>query len=144
MTAHTVDGLMALVDQYGQECGAVVMEEHGHQMQPHPDRTAAWNAIRAYAAALAGQAPKALSDDDVHCLIGHAEYLKIVKGQQDMPAYFYQLAERIALSIGDKPLADRVKELAAKNGLTLSAEPANKEQKREPIRRTGQANPRCN
>jgi hypothetical protein len=99
---------------------------------------------KAWCAALAGQAPKALSDDDVHCLIGHAEYLKIVKGQQDMPAYFYQLAERIALSIGDKPLADRVKELAAKNGLTLSAEPANKEQKREPIRRTGQANPRCN
>lgn len=56
-----------------------------------------------------------LSDDDVHTLIGHAEFLKM-RGLEDMPAYFYQLAVRMARAIGDTSLAERTQALAASKG----------------------------
>lgn len=55
----------------------------------------------------------ALKDDDVFTLIGHAEFLRSVRGEQDMPAYFLGLAERIANALGDKAMRERVTELAA-------------------------------
>lgn len=48
-----------------------------------------------------------LTDGDVYTLIGHASLLR-GEGKQDMPTWFMGLAHRIALTIGDKALADRV------------------------------------
>jgi hypothetical protein len=49
---------------------------------------------------------------DVYTLIGHAEGLK-AEGKRDMPAYFYDLAERLARLVGDAPMAERVAALSA-------------------------------
>jgi hypothetical protein len=49
---------------------------------------------------------------DVYALIGHAEGLK-AEGKRDMPAYFYDLAERLARLVGDAPMAERVAALSA-------------------------------
>jgi hypothetical protein len=48
-----------------------------------------------------------LTENDVFTLIGHAEYLRLVRGQTDMPAYFFDLAARIARTIGDPELSRR-------------------------------------
>jgi hypothetical protein len=54
-----------------------------------------------------------LTDSDVYTLIGHASLLR-GNGEVDMPAWFMDLAKRIALIIGDKELAGRVDAIAAK------------------------------
>jgi hypothetical protein len=59
--------------------------------------------------------PKALTDSDVYTLIGHADYLRGI-GQEDMPKWCMELAERIARTIGDKALADRAAALLADRG----------------------------
>jgi len=65
------------------------------------------------AAAQADAKDAAFTDGDVFTLIGHAEYLRRVEGQTDMPAWFFGLAERIATCIGDEALRQRTAELAA-------------------------------
>lgn len=53
---------------------------------------------------LAGEAgDQSLTKDDVYTLIGHAEFMRM-EGKADMPNYFYGLAARIALHIGDDGL----------------------------------------
>lgn len=54
-----------------------------------------------------------ISVDDVHTVVGHAVYLRGL-GQNDMPAYFFDLAARMARDLGDGALAERLSE-AAKN-----------------------------
>lgn len=51
-----------------------------------------------------------LNDCDVYTLIGDAAF-RHMKGETDMPDYFFGLAARIALVIKDSALADRVKEI---------------------------------
>jgi len=54
-----------------------------------------------------------LTEDDVFTLLGHAAVLH-GDGQRDMPAYFFGLAERIALALGDAAMAQRVHDVASK------------------------------
>jgi hypothetical protein len=53
------------------------------------------------------KAAEALTHDDVLTLIGHAEALRIIEGQTEMPAYLLGLAERIARARGDLESASR-------------------------------------
>lgn len=52
-----------------------------------------------------------LTPADVFTLIGHAAWL-VMDGQRDMPLYFYGLAKRIAVQIGDPIMAARCDDLA--------------------------------
>jgi len=53
-----------------------------------------------------------LNEDDVMTLLGYATILRH-DGKVDMPAYFYSLAERIAKTMNDEPMAQRVRDVAA-------------------------------
>lgn len=51
-----------------------------------------------------------LTEEDVYTLLGDAE-VRRSRGETDMPKYLLELAERIALTIGNKALAERVVKL---------------------------------
>lgn len=72
---------------------------------------AAWNR-RAHGPALldALRLRDSLMDEDIFTLIGHAEFLRM-RGESDMPAYFFDLARRIAQPF-NSCLADQCKEMA--------------------------------
>lgn len=64
--SDAVDELMALVNNYGEECGALVLEMKGDKADPPPNRRAAWNSVKECAMRLAaptapagGEAPVA-------------------------------------------------------------------------------------
>ena len=54
-----------------------------------------------------------LTDEDVYTLLGDAE-IRRGQGETDMPDYEYDLAERIARTLGNAALAERVIELRNK------------------------------
>lgn len=65
-------------------------------------------------------AAQTLTEDDVFTLIGHAIGLH-GDGKRDMPAYFMQLAERVAMARGDKTAAQRVRDLMQQHGIGAAA-----------------------
>jgi len=53
-----------------------------------------------------------LCDNDVYILIGYAQELRDKQGETDNQNYLWELAERIARSVGNKSLELRVQEMA--------------------------------
>jgi hypothetical protein len=111
MTAHTVDGLMRLIGQREKGTWA-----HGASYK--------WDEIRAYATALAGQAPKVpalrmLTDEEVDNAQEGAYRALVAKGfNGGMGGEQWDRASAAAIQ----------RKCAEVWGQTLSAEPANKEQ----------------
>lgn len=52
-----------------------------------------------------------LNESDVFTLLGHAVILKM-NGGNDMPAYFFGLAERLAITLEDVTAAEKVRAVA--------------------------------
>lgn len=75
--------------------------------------------MHAYAQAVADarvrEATAHLSQDDVNVLVGQAIVMR-GDGLQDMPAFFFDLAARLSLALGDAAAADRIRSLAGKEG----------------------------
>jgi hypothetical protein len=75
-------------------------------------------AIELVAAAM----PKSnITETDVYTLVGHAEFLRRVRGEHDMPDYFFGLAERLCVLLGDQELARRCAEMRAASAIRDSA-----------------------
>lgn len=79
-----------------------------HWLESHRDKCQ-YSCTPLYASPALAQ--QAVTGDDVYTLIGHAEVLRS-RGETDMSAYIFDLAKRIALTIGDRHLADRCDALA--------------------------------
>ena len=80
-------------------------------------------AVLAYVERLRSAAPpagaevrEAVSENDVYTLIGHAEYLRKVRGEEDMPKFFDGLARRLLSALranaSPAPGSDAVREAA--------------------------------
>ncbi|QNH21196.1 hypothetical protein HEP73_02108 [Xanthomonas sp. GW] len=68
----------------------------------------------AVAAPVAGEAAAVpeVAEQDVYTLIGHSAGL-VLRGENDMPEYFMELAGKLARQLGNRALSDRIAAMAA-------------------------------